>query len=464
MKNRALIGLALGLAALPPNAAAALPVQASTFEAGEAADRAPEPGSRLRVWLLTTGPGDAVWERFGHNALRVLDTETGRDVAYNWGIFDFDQVDFVPRFLKGQMLYMMAPFSTAAMVDSYARANREVVMQELALTPSQRLMLLELAEVNALPRNRDYSYDYFLDNCSTRIRDLLDQVLGGALFEQLGTRETGTSYRTHTRRLTQIDPVVFTGMDVLLGSPGDRPISLWEEMFVPMTLRDAIRDATVTNGDGLEVPLVMAEEVVVPSTRKTEPVRAVSWFWRYLVLGALMGGGLAWVGRRAATGARSFRVLLGALASTWSLLAGVSGLILVLVLLTDHWSMTRNESLFLLNPVSLPLVVLAPLALGGRDAAVRHARILGFVAVGVAALGLLFQLLPATAQQTGMLFALFLPIHIGLATALNAVATVSRSEPGVPPRRAFSLQGSAPDAHRTRPPWRPVLGLGDPDS
>ena len=122
MKNRALIGLALGLAALPPNAAAALPVQASTFEAGEAADRAPEPGSRLRVWLLTTGPGDAVWERFGHNALRVLDTETGRDVAYNWGIFDFDQVDFVPRFLKGQMLYMMAPFSTAAMVDSYAHS------------------------------------------------------------------------------------------------------------------------------------------------------------------------------------------------------------------------------------------------------------------------------------------------------------------------------------------------------
>ena len=86
MKNRTLIGLALSLAALTTS----LPAQ--------------EPGSQLRVWLLTTGPGDAVWERFGHNAIRVLDTETGRDAAYNWGVFDFDQVDFVPRFLKGQML------------------------------------------------------------------------------------------------------------------------------------------------------------------------------------------------------------------------------------------------------------------------------------------------------------------------------------------------------------------------
>ena len=406
MKNRTLIGLALSLAALTTS----LPAQ--------------EPGSQLRVWLLTTGPGDAVWERFGHNAIRVLDTETGRDAAYNWGVFDFDQVDFVPRFLKGQMLYKMVPFSAAAMVDAYESMNREVVMQELALTPGQRLMLLDLAEVNALPENRDYFYDYFLDNCSTRVRDLLDQVLDGALFDQLGARETGTSYRTHTRRLTQIDPIVFTGMDVLLGSPGDRPISLWAEMFVPMTLRDAIREVTITNAEGVEVPLVMDERVVVPSTREAEPLRADSWFWRYLALGGVAGGLLAWIGVRATTGARLFRVLFGTLASAWSLLAGLSGLILVLVLLTDHWSMTFNESLFLLNPVSLPLVALVPLALRGSLASARRARMLGFVALGVAALGLLFQLLPVTPQETGMLFALLLPIHIGLAMALNAVAEV----------------------------------------
>ena len=73
--------------------------------------QAGEPGSELRVWLVTAGPGDAVWERYGHNALRVLDTRTGYDVSFNWGIFSFGQpVQFIIRFLQGRMVYTMAPF------------------------------------------------------------------------------------------------------------------------------------------------------------------------------------------------------------------------------------------------------------------------------------------------------------------------------------------------------------------
>ena len=136
-------------------------------------------GEDLRVWLVTAGPGDEAWERYGHNAIRVLDTRTGRDVSYNWGIFDFDQVGFIPRFLQGRMLYRMAAFPTAAMVDVYAQANREVVLQELDLTPAQKLDLRDLADTNARPENREYMYQYFSDNCSTRVRDALDQELAG---------------------------------------------------------------------------------------------------------------------------------------------------------------------------------------------------------------------------------------------------------------------------------------------
>ena len=180
------------------------------------------PGSELRVWLVTVGAGEAVWERFGHNALRVLDTSTGEDVSYNWGIFDFNQVDFIPRFLKGQMLYMAAPFHTGPMVEAYARTGRRIVMQELALSPAQRVVLRDLAARNVLPENREYFYDYFLDNCSTRVRDVLDQVLGGALARRYAGAPTGTSFRYHIRRLTRSDPLLFTGMDVLLGMPRGR--------------------------------------------------------------------------------------------------------------------------------------------------------------------------------------------------------------------------------------------------
>ena len=229
----------------------------------------PEPGSELRVWLVTAGPGDAVWERYGHNALRVLDTRTGRDVSYNWGFFDFRQADFISRFLQGRMLYMMAPLRTDGMIEQYRQADREVVLQELDLTPAERAMLRDAADENALPRNRDYAYQYFLDNCSTRVRDLLDGVLGGALKQAFDARPTGLSYRDHTRRLTQIDPLIYTGTNLLLGTPTDRPISAWEELFLPLALRDRIRSVRVTR-DGETRPLVRAEEVAVSSARSAE--------------------------------------------------------------------------------------------------------------------------------------------------------------------------------------------------
>ena len=391
-------------------------------EARTPAVAAPEPGSELRVWLLTAAPGDAVWERFWHNAIPVLDTRPGRDVAYNWGIFDFDQVDFVPRFLKGEMLYMMAPFQAGPMVDSYARANREIVLQELNLTPAERLALRDFADRNALPQNRDYFYAYFLDNCSTRVRDVLDLVLGGALEDRFGDEPTGTTWRYHTRRLTAVDPLLFTGMDLLLGTPGDDPITTWEEMFLPMTLRDAVRDVTLRNADGTLRPLVLSEQVAATSSRGPDPIRPPSWLPAYLALGLILGAAAALAGYRASAGGRLARIFLGTFGAAWSLLGGAVGVILVLVLFTDHQFMLWNENLFLFNPLALPLAFLIPLALV-RSKGGRATRALALTLVGLGAVGLLAQLLPVSRHQNELFFALVLPVHVGLAFALNRLAT-----------------------------------------
>ncbi len=408
----------LGLLFSTPALAQAAVGSGAPAQAAATAGSFQEPGSELRVWLLTAGPGEAVWERFGHNAIRVLDTTTGRDVAYNWGIFDFDQVDFIPRFLKGQMLYMMAPFQAGPMVESYARAGREVVAQELDLAPSQRLAIRDFAERNALPQNREYFYDYFLDNCSTRIRDLLDLALGGALSDRFRTEPSGTSWRFHTRRLTQIDPLLFTGMDLLLGRPGDESISTWQEMFLPMTLRDAARDMTIVGDDGVSRPLVKSEEVVAPSSREPEAAAPPSWLPAYLVLGLLLGGVLALCGHRGSAGSRPFLLMVGTLGTIWSLVAGLVGVILVLVLFTDHHFMVWNENLFLLNPVSLGLAVLVPLSVAKAKYR-RAARGLALTMVGLGVTGLLVQLLPASTHQNEVFFALVLPVHLGLAFALH---------------------------------------------
>lgn len=381
---------------------------------------APEsaPGSELRVWLVTAGPGDAVWERYGHNAIRVLDTESGRDVSYNWGIFDFQQVDFIPRFLQGRMLYMMAPFPTRAMIEAYGRANREILLQELDLQPAQKVLLRDFAENNALPENRDYFYQYFRDNCSTRVRDLLDLALGGQLRARFGSVATGTSYRTHTRRLMSVDPLIYTGMDLLLGAPTDQPISVWDEMFLPMTLRDEIRNVRLVGTDGVERPLVLSEEIAVSSTRAAERAEPPSWFLAYAIVGLAVGLLFASAGTARVRGSTALRRTVAALAGAWSLLGGLLGTILVLLLFTDHTFAFRNENLFLFNPLLLGLAVLLPVSTFVPRWEPK-ARALALTVATLALVGLIWQLAPWSLHVNGEFFALALPAHLGMAFALR---------------------------------------------
>jgi len=379
----------------------------------------PEPGAELRVWLVTAGPGDAVWERYGHNALRVLDTATGRDISYNWGIFDFEQVDFIPRFLQGRMLYMMAPFQTGAMIDAYRRANREVVLQELDLTSGEKAELRAFAERNALPQNREYIYQYFLDNCSTRVRDLLDLVLGGRLRNAFVDEPTGTSYRFHTRRLTQVDPLVFTGMDLLLGSPTDRPISVWEEMFLPLTLRDEMRTVRITRDDGSTRALVSAERTVVAASRPPAPAAPPRWLGVYLLIGSLVGVLFATMASDRVRSSSILRRSIVGLGVAWSLAGGAAGTILLLLLFTDHTFAYWNENLFLANPLLLGLAATLPFSSSSRTTLPGYlGRRLAILVAAAALLGFAIQLAPSSAHRNEIFFALLLPGHLGLAWGL----------------------------------------------
>ena len=402
-----------------------------------------ERGAELRVWLVTAGPGDAVWEHYGHNALRVLDTRTGRDVSYNWGFFDFRQADFVARFLRGRMLYMVAELPTGVMLDQFREADREVVLQELDLTPAEKAALRSAAHENALPHNRDFIYQYFLDNCSTRVRDLLDRVLGGALREAFEGHATGVGYRHHTRRLTRVAPFVHTGTDLLLGSPADRPIPAWDELFLPLSLRDRVRSVRIAR-DGDARPLVLAEEVLHPSRRPPAPAEPPAWLGRYLALGLLAGALFASAGSaRVRTSTRLRRSVL-ALAAGWSLAGGGVGTLLVLMLATDHTFMWWNENLFLFSPLSLGVGVLLPLSTRG-GAWRGRARAAAAAAAGLGLAGLLWQLAPASIQPNAAFLALALPPHLGIAWSLLDRAGGAPDRPDRPPAPAGHARAAGPD-------------------
>ncbi len=402
---------------------------------------APEPGSELTVYLMTFGPGDLSWERFGHNALWIHDGAAGTDLAYNYGLFDFEQENFFLRFAQGRMLYSMGGFDAAAYAEFYREQNRSVWVQELDLTPAERLELQRFLQWNDTPGNREYRYDYYRDNCSTRVRDAIDRILGGRLRERTEGVPTGATYRSHTRRLTAEDPVLYTGLLLGLGEPVDRPITAWEEMFLPLRMREHLRSITIRDAAGREVPLVKSERTLFEAARPPLPDSPPSWIPGYLAAGAALGGLLALLGSLAA-GSAAARFGFAALGALWSLFAGTGGLILAgLWALTDHAAAYRNENLFQLEPLSLALVVLLPALAYGAHWAARPARAVALAVAGIAALGLVAQLLPGFDQVNGEVIALTLPVHLGLAAGVHlrrrrARAAVGRT-PGAPAAPRF---------------------------
>lgn len=445
----ALAALALGVAPL----ATPLSAQPSGTPRSAAPD-APQPdidaGDDLDVMLATIGQGDLVWERFGHNALIIRDRSTGQATAWNWGVFDFDAVDFLPRLIRGEWRYWMEGMDAKRMLDYYASDNRDIVLQELNLTPAQERELLAFVRWNERPENRHYRYDYYLDNCSTRVRDAIDRVLGGQIRAATDTVVTATTFRQETRRLTGDQPLTYAGIMLALGNPADRPITVWEDMFLPVRMQVALRAVTVRGPDGAPVPLVKSERPYFESTRPPEPAEPPGFQWGYLVGGLALAALLAGLAERARLNGRAARRTLAALGSAWSLVAGIAGSLLVYVWLgTRHSFMYQNENLFLFQPLSLLLAVLLPRYLagrGGRGAARLAAAIAGLALLGAA----LHVLLPGLRQVNGELVALALPAHLALAWALYRVRTARVSGPAA---AGAPAAGDRPAAARVSSTW-----------
>jgi Domain of unknown function (DUF4105) len=412
---RLLCGISLLASTRPATAGGQTPAPTDSTAA------APRQGDELKVFLMTFGPGRQVWERFGHNALWIHNPADGSDLAYNYGLFDFHQHNFLLRFARGQMRYWMAGYPAAAYIDQYERDNRSIWIQELELPPRAKIQLLEFLRWNALPEHRYYHYDYYRDNCSTRVRDAIDQVLNGALRRRTDTIPAHTTYRFHTQRLTANDPMIFTALLAALGPGVDRPISAWEEMFLPLQMREWVRTMTVPGPDGHPVPLVRAERTVFESSLAVPPDAPPNWVPWYLLLGVVLGGGALALSRPARSSAAArfgFLVVSGG----WLVLAGLAGVVLAgLWGLTDHVMAYRNHNLFQLDPLALALV--PAMVVGVRRGAPAWGVKLAWLVVVLALIGLLLKLLPGWGQVNGPIIALALPAHAGVAAALTRLAS-----------------------------------------
>jgi hypothetical protein len=386
-----------------------------------------EPGANLTVYLLTFGWGNEVWERFGHNAIWIKDRTRGTDTTYNWGMFSFEEPHFLARFLTGDTRYWMQAFDLDTMLAEYKRRNRSVLAQELNLTPAERLKLQQFVQWNARPENKFYRYDYYRDNCSTRVRDALDHAVGGQLQTSTVTRMTSGSYRFHTLRLLGDNLPLYTGANLALGHPADRQLSEWQEMFLPVRMANDLRTVRLTDSTGTQIPFVRSEMALFTAGRPPEPSAPPNYFPWFVAAGIIFAGGIIGLVRNAEGGNRFTLFAATLVATLWTLISGAAGTALVFAwLFTKHYFMSRNENLLHFDPLALGLAVLVPLSVYGLRGVSTAVKLAGVVA-SLSLLGFVLQGIPFFSQKNGEIIALALPMNLAVWWAVYRLTNYRRT-------------------------------------
>jgi hypothetical protein len=392
--TRAFLGCAAGAAVLACSVAPAL-----------ARELAPAP----RISVLTFGPGDEAFSKFGHDAILV---ESGtRSLVYNFGTFRFDSPWLIPEFLKGRLHYWLSVSSLDATIAAYQERNRSILQQELRLSLDERRSIAARLERNALPEHRSYAYDYYRDNCATRVRDVLDQTLGGAL-SRAAQAPAALTYRQHTLRLVADDLPLYVGLHLGLAGAADRSLTRWEEAFLPEQLAAIVRSTTRSAPAG---PLVTRERVIFAAQREPDRSAPPEREGAALATGLLMGSALAGLGRAAARSARALKLFAGVLGVLGVLGGAIGSLLSFFWLATNHQIAYANENTLLMPPWALALGLVAiPVA---RQKP-RANKALFVVAAACAASGvanLVFKALPWSRQDNTFFLALMVPLWLGAA-------------------------------------------------
>lgn len=207
--------------------------------------------------LITVAPGDELYSGFGHSALLVEDQSKGLSVVFNYGTFDFETPGFYMKFVRGKLDYMLSAGRLSYLVNSAKAEKRSVIQQKLNLTLEQKNRIYNFLLDNIKPENRFYQYDFFFDNCSTRFRDLLEDVLGeGLVWER---EAEGYTFREFLDIYLEDKPWQDFGIDLVLGQPTDALADKRNEMFLPDLLMLHFDKATYNDKPIVEDKIIIYE-------------------------------------------------------------------------------------------------------------------------------------------------------------------------------------------------------------
>ena len=305
----------------------------------------------IEVSLMTCAPHEEIYSLYGHSALRWHDLRTGEDWAFNWGVFDFHKPYFVARFVFGLTDYELGVYPYALFLDEYKRVGSQVVEQVLNLTSAEKERLSLALKENLKPENRVYRYNYFYDNCSSRPRDMIERCIDGKI-EYAPREDYSPSYREMVHLCVRNHPWAAFGNDMLLGLKADLKTDQRQQEFLPDNLLyDFDRAKIYVNGEYR--PLVKERRIALPGgvqvIEQDFPLSPMACFLIVLAVSALLAL-VEWKRKK-------LLVWWDVLLMT---LQGLAGLVLFVMLFSQHPTTTLNLQLLLLNPLPfffLPAVI-----------------------------------------------------------------------------------------------------------
>lgn len=302
-----------------------------------------------QISVLTLGPYQGeLYSAFGHSAIRVYDPASNTDLAFNYGVFDFNQPNFYLNFTRGHLLYKLGVYPYDLFRDHYISHNRYVHEQVLDLTQAQKQKVFDYLFWNAQPENVNYLYDYFYNNCATKVRDVFVEVFGDSIRFDGSYAKPGYTVRDLTRSYLHQQPWGELGIEICLGQPMDKTLTPYEYMFLPDYIESGFNHATL-NGS----PIV---KETIPVYESTPEKTSFSIFHPWIVFGIFLLIVIALTIRdwRRKQLTKWFDVVL------FSIMGWLGLLLFVLWIATDHRAAANNWNLlwaFPLHAVAGPMIL-----------------------------------------------------------------------------------------------------------
>jgi hypothetical protein len=377
----------------------------------------------LRVFAMTMGPGDHPFFRFGHNAIWIRDARVPSDRVYNFGTFRFDSPRLIFDFLGGRLNYWLSVSGLPHVIAGVPPREPQHHDPGAGSDAAEKFELQAALDVNARPDNRLYKYDYFLDNCSTRVRDAIDRVLkGGLRTTALGPGRM--TLREHALRMTAEPMWLYLALDLVLGPRSISRSIAGRRCSCPASWRAASTRRSAGGGS------------CAGRSRSCRPIgrrsgwshpraRPSSW------PGASRSGWRSSGSPMPACDRGGGRIPFGVVVALWGLVTGFIGSFLVYAwMMTDHVVAHRNQNILLCAPWALAHLVLGIGVAMGRPGATRKAFVLAAAALAAVLAACVMKLGFVAHQQNGPLIAFFLPVWVGVTAGLWWLRAHGRREPG----------------------------------